>query len=108
MMAIVIALLGAFHCGATFALDPATMTRDIAFGVVLVACGLALVVLIPFSKRHRGIATAVLAIGTLLALFGVVAVVLNWPDPFSWMLAIVGTAIFIDTLCLKIQLGIRN
>ncbi len=108
MMSIVVALLGAFHCGAAFAMKPATLAWDIALGIAVVACGLVLVVMIPLAERRRGIATAVLVIGTLLAFLGVATVSLDWPDPFSWMLAIVGLAIFIDTLCLKIQLRIRN
>ncbi len=45
MMAIVVALLGAFHLGATFALRHGQMAWSIAYGVAVIACGLALVVL---------------------------------------------------------------
>jgi hypothetical protein len=38
-------------------------------------------------------------------LLGGAAVALAPRDPFSWMMAIVGLAIFIDALCLRISLS---
>ena len=105
MMSIVLALLGAFRCGAAFALGGETMLWDIALGAALTVCGLALVIMIPRAESRRGMASLTLAVGVLLAFMGAGAVALEWPDPFSWMIAIVGVAIFVDTLCLYIKLG---
>lgn len=124
MMAIVAALLGAFDCGATFALRPDRMVMDIAFGAAFVAGGLALTVLFGRVARRSASGTsdsadggsasgevrllplgkAILIIGTLVVLLGGGGAAADRIDPFSWMMAIVGLAIFIDALCLFIML----
>jgi peptidoglycan/LPS O-acetylase OafA/YrhL len=108
MMAIVVALLGAFYCGTTVALAPDDMLRGILFGGAFMACGLALVVMIPRSERQPKLAPAVLAVGVLTLFLGVGAAILSWRDPFSWMMAILGLTICIDTICLAVQLKIKN
>ncbi len=125
MMAIVVALLGAFHCGATFAQARGDMVWNIAPGIAFVACGLALMVMFGRVARKTSLdagadidrspalpvaplGTAILVVGTLVALLGAVGAVLAWRDPFSWMMAIVGLVVFIDALCLRISLSSRD
>jgi peptidoglycan/LPS O-acetylase OafA/YrhL len=105
MMSIVVSLLGAFHCGVSVALERVVMALDIALGAGFIACGLVLMVMIPRSQRRCSLAAPILALGTLTMLLGAVAVIISWRDPFSWMMAVLGVAIFIDTLCLKIRLN---
>jgi hypothetical protein len=116
MISIVAALLGAFHCGAafavggggTFAMEGCAGVLDLTFGAAFIVCGLALVIMIPRAAGHAGYAVASLIAGTLVALVGTAAVVLTPHDPFSWMIGTVGLAIFIDTLCLKVKLKMEN
>ncbi len=105
MMSIVMALLGTFLCGVSFKPGAPAMFM-IAFGVTLIIFGLALVVMIPLAERRRGMPTVVLALGTLQATLSV-ATATTEPHPVSWMVAIVAIAIFIDVLCLKIQLSVK-
>ncbi len=127
MIAIVVALLGAFNCGAAFALRGEGMIWNIVLGTAFVVCGLALMVMLGRVARYVDPATdavadadltpctslprpaiqgtAILAVGTLVMLLGVVDVSLGWRDPFSWMTALVGIVIFIDALCLRISLS---
>ena len=130
MIAIVVALLGAFNCGAAFALRGEGMIWNIVLGAAFVVCGLALMVMLgriaryadpsgagadaaadaditPCASLPRPVlqGTAILAVGTLVMLLGVVDVSLGWRDPFSWMTALVGIVIFIDVLCLRISLS---
>jgi peptidoglycan/LPS O-acetylase OafA/YrhL len=104
MMAIVVALLGAFHCGATAALAREGMEWGIVLGGAFIVCGLALVVMIPRSERRRALAAWTLVVGTLTMALGAAAVVIAPSSPFSWMMCVLGVAVFIDTLCLEIGL----
>jgi hypothetical protein len=124
MMAIVVALLGAFDCGTAYALSGG-MVWDMAFGAAFVACGLALTVLFGRVARRSAFETsdstdggnvsgevrllplgrAILVIGTLVVLLGGGGAAADWSSPFAWMMAIVGLAIFIDALCLHISLS---
>lgn len=115
-MSIVVALLGAFDCGVTFALTEG-FVWDIAFGAAFVACGLVLMVLFgrvarraasSENSRLSSFGTAVLAVGTLTVLLGAGGAATDLMDPFSWMMATVGFAIFVDALCLKINLSNRG
>ncbi len=123
MISIVVALLGAFNCGAAFALRHEGMVWNIVLGAAFIACGLVLMVLLRrvaryvdpangtdseaafSSPRPALLGTAILSVGTLVMLLGVVDVSLGWRDPFSWMTALVGIVIFIDVLCLRISLS---
>lgn len=127
MMAIVAVLLGAVFCGATLAPylscghgffdafkalgtpDPSYPVMfgvvplySVLFGVALTVCGVVLLATFGRAAGRPALGTLVLVFGTLTALLGVVAVALVYRSPFSWMTAIVGLAIFIDALCLKI------
>jgi uncharacterized membrane protein len=82
------------------------MVWDIAVGAAFVACGLTLVVLFGRAERSGTHGAAVFAVGIIAMLLGGAAVALALRDPFSWMMAIVGLAIFIDALCLKLRLRI--
>ena len=130
MIAIVVALLGAFNCGAAFALRGERMVWNIVLGAAFIVCGLALIVMLghvgrrtdsgtdvgagvdtkatPSSPRLSLMGTTIFATGTFVMLFGVVDVSLGWRDPFSWMTALVGIVIFIDVLCLRISLSQHN
>jgi hypothetical protein len=46
-------------------------------------------------------------LAVVVVLSGVGAATIVWRNPFSWMMAIVGLAIFIDTLCLRLALPRR-
>ncbi|MDR2891171.1 MAG: hypothetical protein LBV18_06185 [Alistipes sp.] len=120
MMAIVVALLGAMYCGVAVApligSDPGLvgMLRPGVFGVaplwsvvsggVLIVCGLAMMATFGRAERRPSLASVVLAVASLVAAVGIAAVAVVYINPFSWMAAIVGLAIFIDALCLKISL----
>ena len=126
MMAIVVALLGAFRCGAVFALKHDGTGWNIVFGAMFVVFGLALLVMFrrvaqmmasgamagtgiaKHLPRIVSLGTAILALGTLTMLSGAAGAVVAWHNPFSWMTAIVGIAIFVDTLCLRISLSLRR
>ncbi len=116
MMSVVLSLLGAIFGVVSFVRIPDGPELEMAFGVLLLFCGQALMLLIGRLARkisasdpsHRNsLGTATLAVGTLVASLGTASAALAWRDPFSWMFAIVGLAIFIDTLCLKIQLRVK-
>lgn len=128
-MAIVVALLGAFNCGTTVALhDGESLAWHIVPGAAFVLCGLVLMFMLrrpargvysgaafvssdadafaSFDASHLApLGTAILVAGTLVMFLGVADVWLGWHDPFSWMMATVGLAVFIDALCLRISLG---
>lgn len=53
----------------------------------------------------KPLGTTILVFGTLVMLSGVAGAVMVWRNPLSWMTAIVGIAIFIDALCLRIALS---
>lgn len=121
MMAIVVALLGAMYCGAAIApfmgsdLSLAEITTpgvfgiaplwNIVFGAVLVVCGLVMMTTFRSAEKRRPLAVVVLVAASLVAVMGIVAVAVVYLNPFSWMTAIVGLAIFIDALCYKINLA---
>ncbi len=74
-------------------------------GAVLIVLGLVMMTTFGRAVRHPALATVVLVAASLTALLGVVSVAFVWLNPFSWMTAIVGLAIFIDALCLKLSLS---
>ena len=57
------------------------------------------------APRLSSLGGAILVLGTLVFLLGAGGVATDRVDPFSWMMAIVGLAIFIDALCLGISLS---
>lgn len=124
MMAIVVALLGAMYCGTALAplvvgsgdgiagaqvLQPGMFgiapVWNLLSGAVLIVLGLVMMPSFGRAERHPALATVILVAASLTALLGVVSVAFVWLNPFSWMTAIVGLAIFIDALCLKINLS---
>lgn len=127
-MAIVVALLGAMFCGAALtplivrgSLDhigevgpagPGEMfgvpLYGVLFGGALVVCGLVLTTAFGLAAKRPALGNLVLVFGTLVAVLGVFAAVVAYHTPFSWMTAIVGLAIFIDALCLRIVLSQKN
>jgi drug/metabolite transporter (DMT)-like permease len=108
MMSIVVALLGAFHCGAAAALHHDGMVWGIALGAAFIVCGLVLVVMFGRAEGRPRLGWPILLVAILSAIIGVVAVMIVPGDPFSWMMCVLGAAIFIDALCLKISLSARN
>ncbi len=115
-MAIVIVLFGMLLAGATFTpyiregIVPLLPERFnlppwfiLGCGAALFVCGVALVVMFGKSENDPALGTPILAVGTLVALVGILCAALFYMSPFSWMIAILGLAVFIDALCLKIN-----
>ncbi len=103
-MAIVLALLGLVFTVFPQILDNSRLVYNIPFGVVLAVLGIAMSVLFGLVDRRPVLSIPILVIATLTAIVGIAAVILVMFNPFSWMIAIVSLAVFIDALCLEISL----
>ncbi len=114
MMAIVVMLFGVLHFAASYApvqeglgtLAPGTF-KAVPFytylaGALLVFLGGVLLVLFVQAGGKRSLETPILVVGTLIAVCGILSVAFVYRNPFSWMTAILGLAVFIDSLCLKL------
>ena len=115
MMAIVVMLFGVLHCTASFTpgiqeglgrLAPGTFRAvpffDFITGGLLFVLGLGLLVMFGKAERKSALDTPILIVGTLVAVCGILSVAFVYRNPFSWMTAILGLAVFIDSLCLKL------
>ena len=112
MMAVVLSLIGTIYSVMELVQMQDGTGWKAALGAWMLLCGQLLFLLLALVDRKttsglrcpKLLGTAVLAVGTLVILSGATVMVLAWRDPFSWMMAIVGLAIFIDALCLYISL----
>ncbi len=114
MMAIAVMLFGVLYFAAAWApvqegleaLAPGTFQAVPYYaclaGGLLLVLGLLLLVMLGKADRKPSLDTPILIAGTLVALCGILSVVLVYRNPFSWMTAILGLAVFIDSLCLKL------
>ena len=98
MMSIVAALLGVAFC-----VTPLE-SYHVALGVAMLVCGVAMVAMFALVARQPSLAIPVLVLASVTAILGIAAVVV-YRNPFSWMAAMVGMAILIDAVCLKINLA---
>ncbi len=114
MMAIVVMLFGVLHVASSFAPVHAELVAgrletvphySVIAGALLLGMGIALLVLFGMADRKPSLDTPILVIGTLIAICGVLAVALVYKNPFSWMTGILGLAVFINSLCLKLLPG---
>lgn len=116
MMAIVLVLFGAFNCAAAFtpymqhlAMHERSMTGMIFLfspvsAVSLMAAGLILLAMFYNVSARPWLSVPISIVGTLVLLYGILSVVYLARSPFSWMMAILGLAIFITTVCLAFDL----
>ena len=117
MMAYVLTLFGIMQCGATFApyfqegiagLEP-ELFRNMLFysfmcGGVLIISGVLLTVMFGKAAKSPDFGSPILILGTFVAIYGILSVAFMYRNPFSWMIAILCLAIFIDALCLKLSI----
>lgn len=120
MIAIALMILGTIVCIATFTYFKADLSclpgatlREALFsnliaGLVLFFCGLVLFILFPRAERSPALADPLLALGIFVAIDGITAVVFMPHNAFTWIMALVAVPMFIDTLCLKINLSKRK
>lgn len=117
MMAIVVMLFGVLYCVAAFVpsihesfgeLSPeiykALSLCLLIVGGLFFISGVLLEVMFSKAYRNPAVGMPVLILGTLVAVCGIVSLAFIYRNPVSWMTAILGIAIFIDALCLKIVL----
>lgn len=116
MLSIALILLGVIVCAGTFtyfraglgALAPAilaeTLYASLIYGASMILCGVLLMTMFPLAERFPPVANPVLVIGVFVAAAGIAAVAVMPGNPFYWIMALICVPVFIDTLCLKINL----
>lgn len=116
MMAYVLMMFGVLQCAATFTPyvreDLPAMSHQIHLsllfyslmsGAIMLFCGILLVVMFGKVAGTPAMGTPVLMVGTFVFIYGILATGFMYRNPFAWMMAILGLAIFVDTLCLKLS-----
>lgn len=117
MISIALILLGVIICVATFTYfnqglaGLSTQTHHEALysnlicGLSFLFSGVLLAVMFPKAEHHPALANPILILGIFVCISGIAAVVFMPHNPFTWIMALVAVPMFIDTLCLKINLS---
>jgi ABC-type Na+ efflux pump permease subunit len=118
MMAIVTMLFGILYCAASsvpsiienFDEFPSGLLRALPcyiliVGILFIISGAGLAAMFPKADDNPALGTPILILGTLIAVCAILSLVFIYRNPVSWMTGILGLAVFIDSLCLKIYLS---
>jgi hypothetical protein len=115
MLAIALILIGIVICIATFfyfgdklsLLDSTTLSEaifsNIVCGLAVLMSAIALLVMFSRAEKHRVLATPILILGIFMFMVGIGAFCMMPRNPFTWIMALVCTPMFITALCLKIN-----